>query len=369
MELVLAQGESLEYARALDRIQIVLRNRGSLDGSFQIERLGANTLPLRYLLVDPETQDEAWPALQDVLVRSVPAGGEVFLTLAARRSEMTAERMEQSLAITDEHGGRILIHAGANTIQPIVQAVRAADNGGGTKAPNSPAFAGLWRAVVQVEAVSEAQQGGTEPTPVGEPFEQRMLIHVDSGGQARLLKDVILMWEEGTMAPSDENPDFEEVATPGRYVLLTNDDLLPLYSGAAVRNGEPIGRRFSTVAYDFPGEYLEMSGGFGPGGQTAVSIVLEPEFPTNPFRHKFHPDHDNKDAQFLNFQEEAFQVIREMRFNFAVDDPLGLDPPRWGSDILGGRFDESLTGLHKNTIFVSGSFRMRRVSYVPVLNQ
>ncbi|HKL51757.1 MAG TPA: hypothetical protein VJ908_11355 [Wenzhouxiangellaceae bacterium] len=369
MELVLAQGESLEYARALDQIQIVLRNRGDLEGSFQFERLTGDPMPIRFELTDPESQEIAWPALQDVLVRSVPARGEVFLTLGIRRAEMTTDRMEQSFAITDEHGGRILLHSGADTLQPTVQAVRSARSGSTSKAPNAPAFAGLWRAIVQIEAVSEAQLGGTQPTPVDKSFEQRMLIHVDAGGQARLLKDVILMWEDGTTVPSDQDPDLEEVETPGRYVLLTNKDLLPLYSGASIRNGEPVGRRFSTVAYDFPGEFLEVEGDFGPGGQTAVTLVLEPEFPTNPFRHKFHPDHDNKDAQFLNFKEEAFQVIREMRFNFAVEDPLGLDPPGWGSTLLGGQFDESITGIHKNTIFVSGSFRMRRISNVPVLNQ
>ena len=371
MELVLAQGESLDYGRGLDEIQIVLRNRGSLDGSFQIERLGGNTLPMRFRLTDPETDESSWPSLQNVLVRQVPANSEVFLTLGVRRSDMTAERMEQSLAITDEHGGRILLQAGADTLQPIFEANQGTRSGlqSGSKAATSLGLAGLWRAVVQIEAVSEAQLAGTTPTPVGQPFEQRMLIHVNSAGEARLLKDVIMMWEDGTTVPSAEDPDLEEVEQPGRYVLLTNKDLLPIYSGATVRDGEPVGRRFSTVAYDFPGEYLEMEGTFGPGGESTVTLLLEPEFPTNPFRHKYHPDHDNKDPQFLNFQQEAFQVIREMRFEFAVEDPLELDPPGWGSTLLGGRFDESLTGLHKNTIFVSGSFRMRRIANVPVLNQ
>jgi len=36
--------------------------------------------------------------------------------------------------------------------------------------------------------------------------------------------------------------------------------------------------------------------------------------------------------------------------------------------VVGGVFSESITGLHKNAIFASGLFRMRRVSAVPVLN-
>jgi hypothetical protein len=369
--LVLDQGESLEYARTLSEIQFVLRNRSDVAGSFEIRRLGGTTMPLRYRLEDPETGDVAWPSLRDSLVQNVPPREDVFIEFGVRRSEFTDGRMEQIFEITDEFGVRILLLAGADTLQPVVAAARTAGDTANakTRAPTGGTMAGLWLGAVQVNAVSEAQRAGVTPTPTGEAFEQRVLIHVDAGGQARLLKDVILMWEDGTAVPSDEDPALQEVGTPGRYVLITNKDLIPLYTGAVNRDGAQVGQRFSTIAYDFPGEYVEMDGDFGPGGQNTVTLVLEPEFPTNPFRHQFHPDHDNKDAQFLNFQPEAFQVAREMQFEFAVDDPLGADPPGWGSSIVGGTFREAITGLHKNTIFVSGSFRMRRVVLVPVLNQ
>ena len=58
-----------------------------------------------------------------------------------------------------------------------------------------------------------------------------------------------------------------------------------------------------------------------------------------------------------------------MRLTLTPDDPLGRTPPGWGETIVGGVFEESITGLHRNTIFTSGQFRMRRVSAVPVLNQ
>ncbi|MFO7762618.1 MAG: hypothetical protein R6V61_02665 [Wenzhouxiangellaceae bacterium] len=379
MALVLSQGDSLEYARTLDELQIVLRNRSGVDASFQIRRLGETPLPLRYELEDPETGEIAWPALRDTLVQDAPQGEEVFVDLGIRRSEFTTERMDQVLEITDEFGGRILINAGGRTLQPVVQAAqsapgaRTASRASGTKdvraTAASASMAGLWLGAIQVDAVSESQQAGTEPTPVGRRFEQRVLMHVDTSGQARLIKDVILMWEDGTTRPSDQDPEFDEVDTPGRYVLVTNKDLLPMFTGATNRNGAQVGRRFSTIAYDFADEYVEMDGAFGPGNELGVELVMTPEAPTNPFRHKFHPDHDNKDAQFLNFKQEAFQVAREMQFAFSIDDPLGSDPPGWGSSIVGGTFREALTGLHKNTIFVSGSFRLRRVSLVPVLNE
>jgi hypothetical protein len=101
----------------------------------------------------------------------------------------------------------------------------------------------------------------------------------------------------------------------------------------------------------------------------SVSIVVGTELPTNPFLHRYHPDHDNKDAEFLNFRAEAYQVVRSVQLVFSTEDPLGREPPGWGDSIVGGAFSEAITGLHKNAIFTSGNFRLRRVSAVATLNQ
>ena len=61
--------------------------------------------------------------------------------------------------------------------------------------------------------------------------------------------------------------------------------------------------------------------------------------------------------------------MRNVRFGFTSEDPSGGAVPGWGDSLVGGTFSESITGLHKNPIFTSGQFRLRRVSAVPVLNQ
>ncbi|MEN1727550.1 MAG: hypothetical protein AAGJ52_03830, partial [Pseudomonadota bacterium] len=94
-----------------------------------------------------------------------------------------------------------------------------------------------------------------------------------------------------------------------------------------------------------------------------------PNFPTNPVLHRYHPDHDNLDAQFVQFREEAFEVTREFQFFFSPDDPEDQNPPEFGDGEVAGAYTESLSGLHRSTIFTSGTFRMRRVSTVPLLNQ
>jgi hypothetical protein len=364
LHVVLDQGESLEYSAALDQIRLVLRNFSELPGSFQLRRIGGGAMPLTFLNEDAETGESGWPDLQQSLVVEAPAGGDVFITLGVRRGEFTADRMDEVLEITDELGQRVLLAAGGNTVQPI-------DLRRGAKAgtPAAAGYAGLWVGDVEVRAVSEAQRGGSEPRPVVRPFRQRVLIHVDASGSARLLKDVIQMWQDGTSRPSAINPAFNEVDEPGRHVLITDSNLISLYTGPVNRDGQPVGLRFSTVAYDFSGNEIELEGDFGPGGEVGGSLVIASDLPTNPFLHRYHPDHDNLDPQFLNTVEEAYQVVRTLQFRFVTEDPEGLNPPGWGDTLVGGDFSESITGLHKNPIFLSGQFRLRRASAVTVLNQ
>ena len=371
--LILEQGESMEFAAALEEIRVVLRNRSELDGTFLIRRLGGATMPLAFLNEDPETGQRGWPSLPEQVVFDAPARSELFLTLGVVRRDFTASRMEQILEITDEMGERILLHVGGNTIQPLILPDGATQAGRGNlnlaARETGASMAGLWLGEVEVSAVSESQRAGVIPEPAPQSFSQRFMIHVDLSGQSRLVKDVIQMWEEGTLAPSAQDPSFNEVVEGGRYVLLTDPGLINLYSGAINRSGTSVGQRYSTIAYDFEGDTLIFDGAFELGGQISTTLVIDPDLPANPFLHRFHPDHDNKDAQFLNFELESYQIVREMRLTFADTDPRGNNPPGWGETLVGGFFEESITGLHKNTIFTSGEFRLRRISAVPVLNQ
>jgi hypothetical protein len=365
MQVVLDQGESLEFSAALQEMTVVLRNYSGATGSFQIQRVGGDTLPLLYRLEDEETGEVSWPVLRDSLILDAPANSDIFLTLAVDRSRFEASRMEQVLSVRDEQGTRVLLFAGGNTIQPFIP---AAAKGGVAKAVGD-GYAGLWVGEIEIDKVSEAQQAGTTPTPTLRTFVQRVLVHVDNAGQARLLKDVIQMWQDGTTVPSAQDPTLNEVDQPGRYVLLTNKDLIGLYSGASTRDGTPVGIRYSTVGYDFDGEALELEGDFGGDRTLQAAVVVEPDLPTNPFLHKYHPDHNNLDEQFLNYREEAFRVVRDMQFVFSPTPPGGIAVPGWGDSRVGGTFEEAIVGLHRNPIFVSGRFELRRVSAVAVLNQ
>lgn len=370
MQVVLDQGETLEFSAALEQMRVVLRNFSGSTGSFMVERIAGDTLPLLYRIEDAETGEVSWPELRDTLVLDAAPGADVFLTLAIDRRRFTASRMDQVLAVSDEQGMRVLLYAGGNTIQPFGADVGLQGSAAKAGAGDAEAgFAGLWIGNIVISKVSEAQQAGTTPTGTSREFQQRVLVHVDAAGRAQLLKDVIQMWEEGTYRPSALDPNLNEVDQAGRYVLLTDKNLIGLYQGAATRDGASVGIRYSTVAYDFDGDSLELNGEFGPDKTLQATLVMEPDLPTNPFLHRYHPDHNNRDEQNLNFREEAYRVVRDMQFVFALEDPSPLASPGWGSRRVGGVFQESLVGLHRNPIFVSGRFELTRVSAVAVLNQ
>jgi hypothetical protein len=372
INVTVEQGESIEYRAAFTEIDIILTNLSDVPNYMSINRVNGNSMPMKFLNVDPETGEEAWPNLPNVKVYEVQPGEDRIVTLAVDRANFLEERMEQVLSVTNEQGGKVMIHSGANTIQPLAIPARLSKNlnlrGGGSM----EGYAGLWIGTARIRGVSESQRGGVTPEAVGKPFSIRVLMHVDATGQVKLIKNVVQMWQDGTYSTSSSNPDYVEVDIPGYYVLLTDDSLIPNYSGITRRNGQSAGVRYSTIGYDYVGNDMLMNGEFALNNSVSASLLIDPEMPTNPFRHKFHPDHDNLDAQYLNFKQEAFQVTREMEFFFTPNNPKYpdvADPPGWGVEEMGGIFRETLIGLHKNAIFVEGDFRLKRIASTAVLNQ
>ena len=59
----------------------------------------------------------------------------------------------------------------------------------------------------------------------------------------------------------------------GRFVLLTDDSLIPQFSGSALRDGEAVGRRISTTAFAMT-EPLDMTGTFGSTTTPLNAVVF-----------------------------------------------------------------------------------------------
>lgn len=367
-------GDRLDFGASVARDSVVVRNRSGVSNQIRIRRLDAEVpVPLALATIDEETGDTEWPVIPEHTTFSLPVDESRILRFGVQRASLFANNASQVIEISNGLGSRLLLDVSAAVYQPssLAQAATSSNARAGTASQRStdPRFAGLWLGVASIDQVSVAQAGGVVPVPTGSDFPLRMIVHVDAAGNVLLLKEVIQMWQEGTYRPDEENPEFNVVDEPGRYVLITDESLLPQFSGAVLRDGEPVGIRLSTAAYDFEGRELELEGVFGPGGLLTGTIVLDPTHPTNPFLHRFHPDHDNLDPQFLNFRQEAYEVTRQMEFFFATEDPEGFDRPEWGNGEVAGTFTESISGLHRSTIFVSGTFRFRRVLNIDQLNQ
>jgi hypothetical protein len=368
-------GSELAYGSALGQAEIRIRNLASFPASIRLTQVqGPSALPLRIFRFDPDTGQTSWPNLPAQHVENVGERGELLIDLAPNRAAFTTDVVEQILEVSNGFGFRRLIAISAKTAfaPPEFALRRARESGLAERAvATTPVnrFAGLWVGTVRVRAVSQAQQGSLEPTPVKDEFGVRVLIHVDGSGAVRLLKEVIQLWIEGTVVPDPETPGFFKVDEPGHYVLVTRESLLSSFEGAALRDGEPVGLRVSTVGYDFPQEFLPMTGTFAPGGTVSVGLVIDSESPTNPFLHQYHPDHDNLDVRFAGFREEAYPVSRTLSFELSATDPLGIARPGSNDSQVSGIYRETLSGLHRNDIAVEGYFDLRRVSGRPFLNQ
>jgi len=232
--------------------------------------------------------------------------------------------------------------------------------------PN-PAAAGLWVGEVELDKVNEVQaaaQGAADlVTAVAHPATIRILLHVDADGQVRLLKDVIVM-----KRPSDTNapPDLSTnplppvvVSTPAtNMVLITRPELIPNYEGVMKRGGKLVGLRYGTASYDFDGLVLPLVGGVGPGATCLGRISLSKNHPTNPYRHKYHPDH-----------REGFDIVRQftLLFDGNPGDPW-QEAPGYGVDRLTGTYRETVVGLHKIPLRVEGTVRLDRINTVNVLD-
>jgi hypothetical protein len=308
----------------------------------------------------------SWVRLPAPYCFTIDAGEERDVRLAMRRVDFSGTSFVSILEVKDAIGTRYLVPV---TAQKLLAARPSLTSAAGVGNP----LAGLWVGSASVSNVNEVNSSQPASlTPTRSSFDLRLLIHVDANGQARLLKEVIQMWQNGTTTNNGNGLAVTDKA--GRFVLLTDDSLIPQFRGASLRDGTPVGRRLSTASFDFTNgalNALPMNGGFAINNTNRCMIVLEPNFSTNPFKHRFHPDHDNLDARYASYREEAYRITRSIELRYGPTDPAGpanasLD---YGYNVLGGVFHESITGLHRANIVAEGTFRLTRVSNSPVLNQ
>ncbi len=217
---------------------------------------------------------------------------------------------------------------------------------------------GLWVGEVEINQMAFTNVGGdgdaTTPRPTAQPFTFRVILHDSKSGGVKLLNDVVLM----------------ATTTTGDTDVLVTQDIDPVFKdslvSASLQNGEPFTPRISTAAYALDADLL-LTGMIG--NDVSGSITVGTDNPLNPFYHKFHPDH--------NSGSDVYEVARSFNMNFSQAEPEDFVGTGYGSDVWGGTWTESITGLLNTTnngmplgtIEVEGNFLIYRISQIGELNQ
>lgn len=398
------QGHSLDFGRILTEQTLRIKNETSVRRQITLCKLPseqppsstlpvlAGEVPLSYW--DPHTL--AWKEITEPLDFDVPGQQELALRIAVRRRDM-AEFSPPAGSVGTLYQNILMVTDGQGTELSLPVVARGLTSDRGTpeqlnkmhimsesNAAPAPVHkrAGLWVGTAMINKVnfpaskSDDPNEKWDPKPTASEFPIRIIIHVDSDGAASLLQQAMLMWEEGTEKPDPEDPTKKIVDEPGRFVILTGETgeaMMSQYSGAAMRDGKLVGRRISSAAFGFS-EPIEMTvtGNFGdPNDMLQCTVCLDYDDALNPFKHKYHFDHDNLDYDFETRHPEkmeSYTVVRTLSFIFTSEDPDGLDLSGWGDNQLGGAYSEQIEGIHKDVLCVEGTFRLHHVSRVPVLN-
>ena len=193
---------------------------------------------------------------------------------------------------------------------------------------------GLWVGEAIVSHV-QSPNGVHQPSPA--PLSFKLIVNVGQDGALSLVNQAVVV----------RSPDGSLVLT-GREITRGR---LSALSDAALLGAE----KFGTVGYDMDGGQAPLSGAFGDNATMQTTLTVGPTSDANPFRHRFHPDHDNLSEAGSPLQDdgEVYAVSRNMAFEF--------DPELAGERRVGGRFSEVITGLRAKPVEVSGLFVLEQV--------
>lgn len=255
------------------------------------------------------------------------AAGDVFQSILQVEDSLSISRVDLPVqAVTTSRSG---LWVGAAMVSMVDQV---------TAAP-APQSNGTGSVIVTTDADAKAPS----------EFPLRLIMHRDDAGTVKLLQTVFL----------GKNPS-------GTPVVGTREDLLD-------PNDLKNARRLTSTTFPLDEKALA-TGDLGLSGTVTLTSVLAHDASTNPFVHAYHPDHDNRDAQFspttLPAGLESPTISRDITFQMIADGAtIGVNDLGWGSTTLGGNYFETVSGLRAQPITVKGTFVLYRVSDIPTLSE
>lgn len=306
---------------------------------------------------------EAAPTGQSAISGAVPLTKRVFnsTTNSYDETAVPATGSSPAYTVTVAGGGRANLDFGVNRASLSTTSshfyasiLRIKDSAGLTdvRLPVSvqPATAaGLWIGQVNVSQVVSTQQGSGSNTSRAYPL--YILMHLDTAGNARLLRQAF----SGRLVTTS-NP-LGLAVSEARVLGGAASDVKPMrFYMPMMPEGSPTILASATPAT------------FSSGSSVLWNITHNYRDPVNPFVHTYHPDHDNLDARFsatpLAAGQESYTIVRACTFSFTSSPPDRSTVTGWGTTVLGGNYSETLTGLNRVPLSVSGTFAMRRISEI-----
>lgn len=340
VEYEVASSAGLAFGRTVSSSSVGITNRSTSALTLTVS-LGAS---------------ESAPTNQAAIAGGVPLTVRTFVSAT---NSYTETAMGTSFTVTVPASGRATLDFGINrtamtgtpdAFYASVLRFRDSANLSDVSLPVSAqptSSAGLWVVNTSVNQVDPTAGSGSSTS---QPFPLLFLAHMDAAGSARLLRQAFV----GKLT-SAGNP--LGISTNESYVLgYSQSDLKPV-------------RYFACqMPASYPTILSTGAATFGTGDVT-WTIPIAFNDPTNPFVHTYHPDHDNRDPKgnALAAGQESYSINRTCKFTFTASPPDGSYVSGWGSTVLGGNYQESITGLHRRTLQVRGTFEMRRVSEVSSL--
>ena len=211
--------------------------------------------------------------------------------------------------------------------------------------------AGLWVGQATLNQVNAPAYTSNTVIPTPAPMSLRLILHVDNTGQPRLLQEVLLAWDP-TLT--------DEPHTNGTYALYANEAALP--AGASRI------QRIASAGFPVMAPVLATDGAFGGTNTLNAIVLVNYDDPTNPFLHRYHPRHDNKDWDFVAYTNavEVPNITREISLTFTSVTNAAAHPI-WGVDAEAGSYTETITGLRAQPILLQGSLALQRISRIDQL--
>lgn len=230
-------------------------------------------------------------------------------------------------------------------------------------------------------------------------FPADVMLLSDQQGRA-VLADMVARYPLPVLTPTFDYNEFSQSSTlsgaPNKAIVAAADAAIQerslnslytsnsLYAAAKIAAVKALEAEYNAAARVMRTE-LPMAGEFAPGsGDTRpVSslgqpsdlgpaglegrIYLPASHPTNPFRHRRHPDHT-----------VGYNIERYIRFDFDGMTGDSLEAAGYGVDKISGTYREEIFGLHKplgpdpvsNPIGLKteGRFELQRISFIDTLN-